>query len=192
MEEGLSKEIVRRYGTMAKNPEPSFHFRLMALTYAVRDLLQPPLEVLKELGIRAGFHVLDYGCGPGSYIIPLAGLIGPTGRIYALDIHPLAVKMVNRRAAKNHLANVVTIQSDGRTGLPDQSLDAVLLFDVFHDLEQPGVVLRELNRVLKPEGVLSFSDHHLSEQDIVSGVTGEGFFRFVQKGRKTYSFSKAD
>jgi ubiquinone/menaquinone biosynthesis C-methylase UbiE len=175
---------------MAKKQESNFNFRLMGLTYELRDLLRPRIEVLKEVGIRAGFQVLDYGCGPGSSIVPLAGLVGPSGKIYALDIHPMALKMVERRAAKNRLANVITIHSDGETGLPDQSLDAALLYDVFHDLEQPETVLKELNRVLKPGGVLSLTDHHLREQEIVSQVTGQGFFRLAAKGRKTYSFQK--
>jgi ubiquinone/menaquinone biosynthesis C-methylase UbiE len=186
------KEIGRRYLIMAKNQEPNFHLRMMALSYKVRDFFQPRKNILKEAGLKEGFHVLDYGCGPGSYIIPLADLVGPSGKIYALDIHPLAIQMAEKRSAEKHLANVVTIRSDCQTGLADQSLDAALLYDVFHDLEQPGVVLKELNRVLKAGGILSFSDHHLREQEIISGVTREGFFRFANKRQKTYSFQKVD
>ena len=169
-----------------------FHFRLMAFMYKFRDFYAPRKAVLEEAGISEGFHVLDYGCGPGSYIGPLAELVGPTGVIYALDMHPLAIKMVERIVVKRNLTNVKTIQSAGETGLPDQSLDAALLYDVFHDLDQPGTVLKELHRVLKPGRLISFSDHHLREQEIVSGVAKEGLFRFDKKGRKTYSFQKID
>ena len=177
---------------MAEAAEHGFHFRLMALMYKLRDFYAPRMAVLEEAGISEGFHVLDYGCGPGSYIRPLAELVGPTGLIYALDRHPLAIKMVERLVAKRNLKNVTTIQSAGTTGLPAQSLDAALLYDVFHDLHQPETVLKELHRVLKPGGVLSLSDHHLREQEIVSGVAREGLFRFDKKGRKTYSFQKID
>ncbi|MCK4241915.1 MAG: methyltransferase domain-containing protein, partial [Dehalococcoidia bacterium] len=61
----------------------------MSLTYKFRDLRLPRMDILKEVGIEPGFHVLDYGCGPGSYTIPLAELVGESGKIYALDIHPL-------------------------------------------------------------------------------------------------------
>jgi ubiquinone/menaquinone biosynthesis C-methylase UbiE len=162
----------------------------MALTNKLRDFLRPRIQILKEAGIQKGFHVLDYGCGPGSYIVPLAGFVGPTGKVYALDVHPLAIQMVERRALKEGLTNIMTIQSDCRTGLPDRSLDVALLYDVFHDLGQPGIVLKELHRVLKPSGVLSVSDHHLREQEIISGIGKEGFFRLAEKGRKTYSFRK--
>jgi ubiquinone/menaquinone biosynthesis C-methylase UbiE len=175
---------------MAKNQEPGLHFKLMALMYKWRDFLAPRKAVLEEGGFREGFRVLDYGCGPGSYIGPLAEFVGASGKIYALDSHPLAIKMVQKHAAKKHLANVITIRSDCQTGLPDQSLDAALLFDVFHHLEQPGLVLKELHRVLKSGGVLSFSDHHLGEQEIISGLTKDGFFRLAEKGQKTYTFQK--
>jgi len=173
---------------VAEHPEPDSHFRLMSWIYQVRDLFRPRKNILKEVGLNEGFQVLDYGCGPGSYLIPVANLIGPSGKIYALDIHPLALEMVKKRAAQGRLANVITIQSDGLTGLPGQSLDVGLLYDVFHDLEQPGRVLRELHRVLKPGGILSFSDHHLQEAEIISAVTKDGLFRLASKGKKTYAF----
>ncbi len=174
-----------------KGRRQNFHFQWLALAYKLRDFLRPRIQIPKETGIQNGFHVLDYGCGPGSYIVPLAGLVGPTGRVYALDVHPLAIQMVERLALKRGLTNITTIQSDCRTGLPDGSLDVVLLYDVFHHLGQPGIVLKELHRVLKPSGVLSVSDHHLREQEIVSGITKQGFFRLAEKGRKTYSFHKS-
>jgi len=121
---------------------------------------------------------------------PVADLIGESGRIYALDVSPLAIKGVQKIAAKNRLKNVETILSDCDTGLPDDSVDAVLLYDVFHDLTDPNSVLEELHRMLKPDGVLSFSDHHLKEDEIKSGVTNKGLFVFMRKGRRTYSFAK--
>ncbi len=175
---------------MAKIQEPNLHFRLMSLTYKFRDFFRPRMDILKEADIQKGSHVLDFGCGPGSYIIPLADLIGPSGKIYALDIHPLALKMVKKRAAKKHLANLTTIQSDGLTGLPNGSIDVALLYDVFHDLGRPEIVLKELHKVLKPAGILSLSDHHLKENEIISGVTSSGLFILARRGQMTYSFRK--
>jgi ubiquinone/menaquinone biosynthesis C-methylase UbiE len=177
---------------MTDASEHGFHFRVMALMYKLRDFYGPRRAVLEEAGIREGFHVLDYGCGPGSYVGPLAERVGPTGMIYALDRHPLAIQMVERIAGKRNLTNVKTIHSAGETGLPSRSLDAALLYDVFHDLDQPEKVLKELHRVLKPGALLSFSDHHLGEQTIVSELTKEGLFRLIEKSRKTYSFQKID
>jgi ubiquinone/menaquinone biosynthesis C-methylase UbiE len=170
--------------------ESNLGFRLMAFSYKFRDLRLPRMNILEEVGIKPGFQVLDYGCGPGSYIIPLAELVGESGKIHALDIHPLAIKKVQDIASKKQLANVETILSDCQTGLPDNSLDVVLLYDIFHHLSDPDGVLKELHRVLKPDGILSFSDHHMKENEIVSGVTNSQLFRLLRKGQRTYIFLK--
>ena len=85
-----------------------------------------------------------------------------------------------------------TICSDCNTGLPDNSVDVVLLYDTLHSLSDPNGVLEELRRVLKPDGILSFSDHHMKENEIVSKVTSRGLFRLSRKGKRTYSFSEQE
>jgi len=165
-------------------------FKLMALEFRVRDRLRPRIEVVKEAGIKTGFKVLDYGCGPGGYIAPVSELIGENGRLYALDVMPVALKMVKRLVERKKLKNVETTLSDRKTGLPGDSMDVVLLYDVFHDLEDQDSVLKELHRVLRPSGVLSFSDHHLKDAEIQSKITSQGLFRLIQKGKHTYSFGK--
>ena len=74
--------------------------------------------------------------------------------------------------------------------MPDNSIDVVLLYDVFHELSDPQAVLSELHRVLKQGGILSFNDHHMSEDKIISEVTSGQLFRLSRKGKKTYSFLK--
>ena len=61
--------------------ESNFAFRLMALTYRVRDTLRSRKHILDETGIKPGDFVLDYGCGSGSYTIPLAELVGGKGKV---------------------------------------------------------------------------------------------------------------
>ena len=173
-------------------PGSGFHFRVMTLLFKFRDFFLPRKNVLKEVGIKPGFGVLDYGCGPGGYIIPLAELVGKSGKIYALDIHPLAIQAVRSIVTRKQLTNVHTIHSDCKTGLPDNSLDVILLYDTFHDLSDPDGVLEELHRVLKPDGILSFSDHHMEENEIVSKVTNGGLFKLSRKGKRTYSFLKEE
>ncbi|MDY6851638.1 MAG: class I SAM-dependent methyltransferase, partial [Thermodesulfobacteriota bacterium] len=115
-----------------EKPGSGFHFKLMSFGFKLRDLFSPRKDVLKEVGIRPGRRLLDYGCGPGSYIPPAAELVGASGKVYALDINPLAVRRVQKIASAKGLANVEAVCSDRRTGLPDSSLDAVLLYDTFH------------------------------------------------------------
>jgi ubiquinone/menaquinone biosynthesis C-methylase UbiE len=171
-------------------PEPNFHYRLMTLGYKFRDFFLPRMNILKEVGIEPGFHILDYGCGPGSYIAPLSELVGESGKIYALDIHPLAIQMVQEIAARKGLRNIETIHSDCATGLENGAIDVVLLYDTYHDLADPDDVLEELHRVLKPDSVLSFSDHHMKKEEILSQITKNNLFALPRKGKSTYSFSK--
>jgi ubiquinone/menaquinone biosynthesis C-methylase UbiE len=171
-------------------PTSDLGFEAMSLMFKVRDFFRPRKDVLEEVGIEPGFSVLDYGCGPGSYISRLAELVGESGKIYALDIHPRALKKVQKIASKKGLSNITTIQSDCDTGLPGDSMDVVLLYDTFHDLSEPDDVLRELHRILKPSGTLSFSDHHLKQVEVSAKVAKGHLFKLTKIGSKTYTFSK--
>ncbi|MGD8883720.1 MAG: methyltransferase domain-containing protein, partial [Desulfobacterales bacterium] len=104
-------------------------FKLMTFVFRIRDFLRPRMDLLEEAGIEPGFCILDYGCGPGSYMAPLAQLVGISGKIYALDLHPLAIKDVQKIAAQKSITNIKTIESDCNTGLPDNHVDVVLLYD---------------------------------------------------------------
>jgi ubiquinone/menaquinone biosynthesis C-methylase UbiE len=166
------------------------HFRGMSLIFRLRDMAQPRTPILREAGIKPHSNVLDFGCGPGSYTLPAAQEMATEGKVYALDIQPLATRHVKEEAAKRGLSNIETIQSDCATGLPDASIDVILLYDIFHMLSTPDKILTELKRVLKPGGVLSMNDHHMREEDILAGMTGNGFFKLLRKGARTYSFVK--
>jgi ubiquinone/menaquinone biosynthesis C-methylase UbiE len=172
-------------------PMRNIAFRLMSFSFQFRDLFLPRKNILAEVGIKPGFSILDYGCGPGSYTIAAAQLVGKSGKIYALDIHSLAVQQVQNTASKKGLTNIETILSDCATGLPDESIDVALLYDILHELSRPVEVLAELHRVLKPNGILSFNDHHLKEEnEIISKITGKGLFRLSRKGKRVYNFLK--
>jgi ubiquinone/menaquinone biosynthesis C-methylase UbiE len=125
-------------------------------------------------------------------VLAASKLVGETGKVYALDVNPHAIKMVKDIVEKNVLKNVETILSDCTTGLPNESLDVVLLYDVFHDLADKQAVLSEIYRVLKQDGLLSFSDHHLKETDILTRVAEGKLFRLVKKSEYTYSFVKTE
>jgi ubiquinone/menaquinone biosynthesis C-methylase UbiE len=165
-------------------------FRLMAFTFRLRDILLPRQNILREVGLKPGFTILDYGCGPGSYSIAAAQLEGESGKVYALDVHPLAVQQVRKAAAKRQLTNIETILSDCASGLADESIDIALLYDTLHDLSEPDKVLAELHRVLKSNGILSCNDHHMREGEIVFEITDGGLFKLSRKGKRAYNFSK--
>jgi ubiquinone/menaquinone biosynthesis C-methylase UbiE len=172
-------------------PMPRIAFNMMATMFKVRDWLRPRREFLEEAGLKVGDRVLDFGCGPGAYAPDASEMVGESGKVYALDLHPLAVARVRNIARQRRLTNVQTIQSDGKTALPDASVDVVLLYDVFHALDEPQAVLGELNRVVKPGGVLSVNEPHMDERDLIAGVSAGGLFGLARRGDKTYTFAKS-
>jgi ubiquinone/menaquinone biosynthesis C-methylase UbiE len=105
-------------------------FRMMSIVLRVREPFKKPMKRLRKVGLQEGQTVLDYGCGIGSYVIPASKIVGASGKVYALDIQPMAVDRVKKRAEKNGLSNVQTITSNIDTNLPDKSVDVVLLYDV--------------------------------------------------------------
>jgi ubiquinone/menaquinone biosynthesis C-methylase UbiE len=162
----------------------------MSFLFSIRDCLLPRRKILDEIRIKSGFKILDYGAGAGSYSLVAAKLVGEKGKIYSLDIHPLATKTIQQKATRKGLKNVETIQSDCATGLPDKSIDIVFLHDIYHDLTEPAKVLEELHRVLKPAGIISFNDHHIKGDNAVAELEKNGLFKHTRKGKKIHIFSK--
>ena len=171
-------------------PIPKIGFIGMSFALKWRDLFRPREKILEEVDIKPDSNVLDFGCGPGSYILPVVNIVGKNGKVYALDIHPLAIKKVKSIASKLVLSNVETICSDCDTELPPNVIDTVLLYDIFHMLRDKEKVLLELHRVLKDDGILSFSDHHMKEKDILSAMEESNLFELHKKNKWTYSFLK--
>lgn len=171
-------------------PYPNFAFKMMSFIYIFRDLFAPPEELLKELEIKQGYNILDYGCGPGSFTLAAAKLVGSTGIIYAADIHPLAIKKVRKKVARKDYKNIKTIQTSCQTGLDDECIDVALLFDILHGLCEPESILKEVHRVLKKEGKLAVTIHHIKEHKGVEIVERTNLFKLEHKGGKTHTFKK--
>lgn len=174
--------------TSSTKPMNVLNYIAMCFILIIRDLFYPPREIFNELPIKHGYQILDYGCGPGSYSIAAAELLEETGMVYALDLHPYAIEDVRQTIKKRKLSNIQTIISDCETGLPSNSVDIVLLHYVFNDLKNPDQILKELHRILKPQGLVSFSEFNLEK--ISPKVLQYGLFQVMIKGRKTHTFVK--
>jgi ubiquinone/menaquinone biosynthesis C-methylase UbiE len=157
-------------------PMSKYSFKIMTLILRLRDIFNPPQKILRQIEeIRPGAHILDYGCGPGSYSMAASKLVGPTGKVYAVDIHPLAVIGVEKKIAEKGIPNIETLLTDSNLGIPDASVDVVLLIYVLHDFKEPGSILSELERVLKPDGILVVKDQNLDINKVISIVTSRNF-----------------
>ena len=138
-------------------PMSTVVFRVMAAIMKVRGGFRDKEGEVKRAGVQPGDVVLDFGCGLGFSTFPAADTVGREGKVYALDIHPLAIETVDRAVRKRGLGNVVTVCSGLPTGIPDDAVDVVLLFNVLPLIEDRAAVIRELHRVLKPGGALAVS-----------------------------------
>jgi ubiquinone/menaquinone biosynthesis C-methylase UbiE len=167
-------------------------FRLMSLMFRLRDMIRSPSDIIAELFPQPGMAVLDFGCGTGSFSLAAARLVGPAGRVYALDIHRLAIQSVQRAAAKQGFTNIQTISGSAFTELGDDSIDIILLYDVLHAIAESLPLMQEMRRVLKSDGVLSVSDHHLHEEELIGSITAGNFFRLANRGSWSYVFKPTE
>jgi len=144
-------------------------------------LIENGFAVLEQVGLREAQIVLDYGCGNGVYTIPAAKIAGMKGMVYAMDVRQKALERVTEKAEKEKLTNITTSHIDSSrvdTGLPDESADAIIAYDVMQEITDKGVLLRELYRVLKADGFLSIFPMHIGTQKMTEIVNKESLFAF--------------
>ena len=175
---------------MKNKKQSNLDFRFMSFFFRIRDIFHPPIKKIINADIKQGEIVLDYGCGSGSYSIVAAEKIGPTGKLIAADIHPLALKKLREKAKKMNYNNIETIQTDCNTKLEEESIDRIICFDVLHGVSNKNNIIKEFYRVLKPNSILSFDDHHYAEDQIIDFITSNGFFKLAQINDKQYNFIK--
>jgi len=131
--------------------------------------------------------VLEVGCGPGFFTIAAAKLVGDNGFIHVIDLHPLAIKMVEEKLRQASLTNVkASIANAANTGLPAESIDVILLFGVIHALPLEEV-LPELCRVLRPGGAVAVQT--FSGWSAGRAAKG-GLFTFIGKEGRIFKFRK--
>jgi len=97
---------------------------------------------------------------------------------------------VAKKAKKKRLTNISTILSDRDTGLPDGSVDVVLLYDTLHMIKDKGALLKELHRVMKPKGLLSIMAEHMKIEDVLETVERDGLFSLKEQQGRLVNFEK--
>jgi len=123
---------------------------------------------LRQVGIKKGDIVLDFGCGSGNYTIPAARIVGEEGTVYALDKDRRDLGKLMRKANLEGLKNIERMETSGKLkiDLEDKSVDVVLLYDILHYYYFPKArdrrrLLSEVHRILKPGALLSVYSTHL-------------------------------
>lgn len=134
---------------MAHKFKPENWERLVSVE---RRTLIDPDRFAEHLGIAPGDTVADVGAGPGFFTVPLAAQVGATGRVYALDVAPRMIAMLESRQLPPQVH--VRLSDERRLPVPDASVDLALMAFVLHELEDAQALLTDVKRALRPDGRL--------------------------------------
>ena len=118
----------------------------------LRRLGQRPAKILGSY-IRQGMTVMDFGCGPGYFSIPMAEMVGDDGKVIAVDLQQRLLDMLKKRAGKAGVAERIDVRlcESNSIGI-DEAVDFVLAFAVIHEVPDAAGCLRQLYSCLQPEG----------------------------------------
>jgi ubiquinone/menaquinone biosynthesis C-methylase UbiE len=154
-----------------------------------REDEEAPSKALDALALKPGMVVADIGAGSGYYSARIAKRVGPSGRVYATDIQPGMIELLNRRIKSEGLTNITTVLG----GMDDpklsaNSIDLAIMVDVYHELQEPQIFLQRLKETFKPGGRLVLLEfrkedpkvpilevHKMSVAEVKQETEAEGF-----------------
>jgi ubiquinone/menaquinone biosynthesis C-methylase UbiE len=158
------------------------------LVRETRDKEEHPRKLIEALQVKKGQTVADVGCGNGFYSLQLAKLVGPEGRVLAVDIQPEMLELLKQRADEAGIDNIEPIlstQADPK--LPPGEVDLILLVDVYHEFSYPDRMLQAMRASLSRDGRIALAEyrmedpavpikllHKMSKQQILSEYTANG------------------
>ena len=127
------------------------------------DTVMDPKKILQYCGIRSGMNLADLGCGPNGYFaIPMAKMIGPGSRVYAIDIIKTSLESLKSKADLIGLSNIITIWSNlekvGAANVPRGTIDMCFIVNTLYQSDQHREILIETASLLKPSGKIVIID----------------------------------
>ena len=154
-----------------------------------RDAEENPQAAIDALGLEPGMVVCDLGAGSGYYSIRMAKKVGPQGKVYAVDVQPGMIQLLEKRIKSDKIKNIHPILSTpSDPKLPDGEIDLMILVDVYHELDKPQEMLRKIRKSLKDSGrlvLLEFRkedknvpirlEHKMSVAEVKQELEAEGF-----------------
>jgi ubiquinone/menaquinone biosynthesis C-methylase UbiE len=159
------------------------------LTRPERESEEHPDEALDAIGIQRGSTVADIGAGVGYFTWRLSSRVGAKGLVYGEDIQQAMLDMLAKNMSARHITNVrpvLGMPDDPK--LPKDSLDLVLLVDVYHEFSEPEKMLDHIRDAMKPNGRIVFleyraedpavpirEEHKMTVRQVRAEVQAEGF-----------------
>ncbi|HEV2473434.1 MAG TPA: class I SAM-dependent methyltransferase, partial [Chthonomonadales bacterium] len=132
-----------------------------------RSQEEAPDVMVAALKLRRGETVADIGAGSGYISFKLARMVGGSGRVYAEDIQPEMLRLIEQKMRARHVTNVTPVLGNVTdTRLKPGSLDLALLVDVYHEFDHPWEMTRSIVRALKPGGALVLVEYRLEDPNV--------------------------
>lgn len=125
-----------------------------------REAEEAPSLLLRSLPLKPGQSIADIGAGSGYLTFPLAKRVGPKGKVYAVDIQPEMLDIIKKRMRERRVSNIeLVLGTPTDPKLPPQSVDLILMVDVYHEFDHPYEMTQAMVRALKPGGRLVFVEY---------------------------------
>jgi ubiquinone/menaquinone biosynthesis C-methylase UbiE len=154
-----------------------------------REREEAAQQMRQQLKLQPGMTVCDMGCGNGYHTLPIAQAVGPDGKVYAVDIQPEMLRMLDEKAQQQSITNIKSLlgtETDPK--LPEGSCDLILMVDVYHEFSKPDVMLATMRKALKPTGKIVLvefraedpevpikPEHKMSKEQILKELTANGY-----------------
>lgn len=120
-----------------------------------RDKWQKPDELIRKMGIREGSQAADIGCHEGYMSIKLSTAVGTKGRVYAVDVEQSKLDKLQGHVAERRISNIILVKGDyDNPKLSPGTLDAVLILDTYHEMDDHDKILGHVKKALRPGGKL--------------------------------------
>lgn len=123
--------------------------------------------MLAELGVKPGMTVCDMGCGNGFYSLKLAEMVGPEGKVIAVDIQPEMLRLLQARAEEEGIDNIERVLGEiDNPKLQPETVDLILCVDVYHEFSHPEEMLSHMRKSLKPKGQLVLVEFRMEDPNV--------------------------
>ncbi len=132
-----------------------------------REAEEAPGRALDALKIQPGETVADIGAGAGYFTWRLAARVGPGGKVYAVDIQPRMLELLEKNVKARGQSNVIAVLgAENDPKLPEGSIDLAIMVDVYHEFSQPGKMLEKIRRALRPTGRMVLLEYRKEDPSV--------------------------
>lgn len=158
-------------------------FKIMSVIMNIMEVIHPYAQQRAEtFGIYNGMTVVDYACGPGRYTMEFAKLVGEQGKVFAVDLKEIGLKMVEAKAKRNGFNNIhVKLAHGYNSPLESEIADMIVALDVFFMIEDTTKFLAELSRICKKDGILILDDGHQSRAETKKKLARAQIWKIIEE-----------